>query len=100
MRWNLKRVIWESEVRPGTLAGDELREFVNVVPARGLLLERDNEVARLLLRLFEGIHEDEMAFGDGSSVEFLFVSVIGADGVDVDACRENRCDGERAAGMW
>src|SRR5208283_5136974 len=69
---------------PADLAGDELREFVHSVPAFGVLLERDDEVTRLLLGLFKGIHEDEIGFGDGGGVEFLFVRVIGADGVDVN----------------
>src|SRR5208283_5981797 len=79
---------------PGGLAGDELSEFVHGAPALGLQLERDDEVARLLLGLFKGIHEDEIGLGDGGVVEFLFVSVIGADGVDVNA------RGQVAAGQY
>src|SRR5208283_2281840 len=72
----------------GDLAGDELRKFMDIIPPFRMLLERNDEVARLLLGLFEGIHEDEIGLGDGSGVEFLFVRVICADGVDVNTRRQ------------
>jgi hypothetical protein len=69
----------------GSFYSDELGEFVDIVPALGVLLEANDEIAGFLFGLREGVDEDEICFGDGGDVEFLLMGMIGADSVDVNA---------------
>ena len=44
----------------GDFSGDEFSEFVDVVPALGMLLEADDQVAGFLFGLREGVDENEI----------------------------------------
>src|SRR5215471_7212600 len=68
----------------GNFSSDEFGKFVDIIPALGMLLEGDDQIASFLFGLRDGVDENEICFGDGGDVEFLLMGVIRADGVDVN----------------
>src|SRR5260370_25298405 len=66
-------------------SSDEFGKFVDIVPALGVLLEGNDQVACLLFGLRERVDEDQICFSDGGDVEFLLMCMMGADSVDVNA---------------
>ena len=70
------------EVGPGP--GGLTRALLAMGARRVIAVERDDEVARFLAGLLEGVHDDDIGAGDCFVVEFALVGVVCADGVDVD----------------